>query len=172
MYSFLPISVWLKETAKCQVERLGRLPVFTSNRDCLTYSFAQWSPAKYANFPLHFGLSLCSLWQAPQPTIQLVLRRFWLSRTVNRFIFAKFGYDTRADTLFWRVDSFYESIHGKIQHIYEHKGCQICVMEVEKMEMSESSVQNLPPPCLITSSSDIAHFGCTRDITGSCLILQ
>ena len=43
--------------------KAGALPVFTTNRDCLAYSFAQWSPAKSANIPLHFGLSLCSLWQ-------------------------------------------------------------------------------------------------------------
>ena len=46
--------------------------------------------------------------------------------------FAKFGYDTCADTLFWRIDSFYESILGKIQHIYEQYGCQICILLVKK----------------------------------------
>ena len=45
--------------------------------------------------------------------------------------FAKFGYDTYADTLFWRINSFYESIFGKIQHKYEDNGCEICIMEVE-----------------------------------------
>ena len=57
--------------------------------------------------------------------------------------FAKFGHDTRADTLFWRIDSFYESILGKIQHIYEHKGCQICIMEVEKGFYSSSKQPSL-----------------------------
>ena len=57
--------------------------------------------------------------------------------------FAKFGYDTRADTLFWRIDSFYESILGKIQHIYGHNGCQICIMEVEKGFYSSSKQPSL-----------------------------
>ena len=43
--------------------------------------------------------------------------------------FAKFAYDTCADTFFWRIDSFYESILGEIQHIPEHKGCQIYIMD-------------------------------------------
>ena len=46
--------------------------------------------------------------------------------------FAKFAHDTCADTFFWRIDSFYESILGKIRHIPECKGCQICIMKAEK----------------------------------------
>ena len=46
--------------------------------------------------------------------------------------FAKFVHDTCADTFFWRIDSFYELILGKIRHIPERKGCQICIMKAEK----------------------------------------
>ena len=46
--------------------------------------------------------------------------------------FAKFVHDTCADTFFWRIDSFHESILGKIRHISKCKGCQICIMKAEK----------------------------------------
>ena len=97
--------------------------------------------------------------KALQPTcpIQLAVERFLTScryqnssaetiptlKNRESIHFAKFGHDTRADTLFWRIDSFYESILGKIQHIYEHKGCQICIMEVEKGFYSSSKQPSL-----------------------------
>ena len=57
--------------------------------------------------------------------------------------FAKFAHDTCADTFFWRIDSFYESILGKIRHISECKGCQICIMKDEK---GFSSFEKWPSP--------------------------
>ena len=50
--------------------------------------------------------------------------------------FAKFVPWYMCGYIFWRIDSFYESILGKIRHILECKGCQICIMKAENASLA------------------------------------
>ena len=60
----------------------------------------------------------------------IIFNEIWIPN--ERFILINFACDSCADTFFWRIDSFYESILGKIQHILEHKGCQNCIKKAKK----------------------------------------